>query len=129
MRGERKVFLILHQSKQQIRAWKEGIDQFLKEKLKLELHPDKSRIIPLSRGVDFVGFRNYYNYKLIRKRSIRKMERNINSFKKQKISSLKMCAIFQGWNAYAKWANTIKLRRKFAKEIYKIKLSTKSIKQ
>lgn len=28
--------------------------------------------------------------------------------------------IFQGWNAYAKWANTLGLRRKVVKRIYSI---------
>ena len=34
---------------------------------------------------------------------------------------------FEGWQAYAKWANTLKLRRKIAKEIYQIKIKNKKI--
>ena len=48
-------FVILHNSKEQIEIWKRDIDKFLKDRLKLELHRDKSKIIPLSRGIDFVG--------------------------------------------------------------------------
>ena len=73
-------FVILHKSKEQLKEWKKEIEVFLKEKLALELHPDKSRIINLSRGVDFVGFRIFYYFSLLRKRNIRNMERKIILF-------------------------------------------------
>jgi len=53
-------FIILHKSKLQLEKWKQEINEFLKKELKLELHQEKSRILPLSRGIDFVGFRNFY---------------------------------------------------------------------
>ena len=56
-------FVILHKSQEQLEKWKLDITLFLKEKLKLELHPQKSRITNLSRGIDFVGFRNFYYFK------------------------------------------------------------------
>ncbi|MFC1682443.1 RNA-directed DNA polymerase, partial [Nanoarchaeota archaeon] len=62
-------FVILHKSKEQLYNWKKEIYKFLKEKLKLELHPDKSQVISLSKGIDFVGFRNFYYFKLLRKRN------------------------------------------------------------
>src|SRR3989344_2979950 len=68
-------FVILHSSKSQLVKWKEEINNFLRKELGLELHPDKSNIYSLSQGIDFVGFRNYYYYKLLRKRNIRKMRR------------------------------------------------------
>jgi len=56
-------FVILHKSKEQLEKWKAEIDRFLRDKLKIELHPEKSKIILLSRGIDFVGFRNFYVHK------------------------------------------------------------------
>jgi len=111
-------FVILHSSKEQLRLWKAEIDKFLKEKLKLELHSEKSKIILLSRGIDFVGFRNFYYHKLLRKRNIRKMLSRIKKHKQGKISKEKLLESFQGWNAYAKWANSFKLRIEVAKNIY-----------
>jgi len=111
-------FIILHKSKSQLKIWKKQIKLFLKENLKLELHPDKSKIVSLSRGIDFVGFRNFYYYKLLRKRNIKSIENKIKSFKGNRINKEKMLEIFQGWNAYAKWANTFKLRRNIVKKIY-----------
>jgi len=111
-------FVILHKSREQLEKWKEQIDFFLKEKLKLKLHPDKSKIIPLSRGIDFVGFRNFYYHKLLRKRNIRKMLSVVSRYKNGEISKEKLLESFQGWNAYAKWANSYNLRREVVRKIY-----------
>ena len=114
-------FVILHNSKKQLEIWKEQIDKFLLQKLKLELHPDKSKVVSLSRGVDFVGFRNFYYHTLLRKRNLRKIIYKIKKYKEGEISKEKVLESFQGWNAYAKWANTLKLRRRVARKIASIK--------
>jgi|SRR3989344_370965 len=79
-------FVILHESKEQLTLWKELIDRFLRQKLKIELHPQKSKVIPLSKGIDFVGFRNFYYYRLARKRNIRKMQKKIIELENKEIS-------------------------------------------
>ncbi len=111
-------FIILHNSKKQLGLWKNEINTFLRERLKLELHPDKSKIISLSRGIDFVGFRNFYFFRLLRKRNVRKMLFKIGKYKNEEISKENLLESFQGWNAYAKWANTFKLRREIVRKIY-----------
>jgi len=113
-------FVILHNSKRQLKIWKHEINRFLGDRLKLKLHPDKSRIINLSKGIDFVGFRNFYYFKLLRKRNIKNMERKINLFNQGKISYEKLFEIFQGWNAYAKWANSYRLRKDISSKIHKL---------
>lgn len=99
-------FVILHRSKNQLGNWKKEINNFLRRKLRIELHKDKSRIIYLSHGVDFVGFRNFYKHKLLRRRNIRSMQRKTNLFNQGKISEEKFAEILQGWSAYAKWADS-----------------------
>jgi len=104
-------FIVLHENQQQLKEWRKRIEEFLKNKLKLELHPQKSRIISLSKGIDFVGFRNFYYFKLLRKRNIRNIIKKIENYAEGLILEDKMIEIFQGWNAYAKWANSYKLRK------------------
>ena len=99
-------FVLLHSSKEQLQIWQKEIEIFLNTKLKLELHPDKSKIISLSKGIDFVGFRNFYHHKLLRKRNVRNIKRKINSFNEGKINEGKFLEIWQGWSAYANWANS-----------------------
>ncbi len=110
-------FVILHNSKKQLIVWKEQINSFLKDKLKIELHPYKSRIVSLYRGVDFVGFRNFYNYKLLRKRNVSGMRRKIELYKKGFIGFESIFNSYQGWKAYAVWGNTYKLRKEIKREI------------
>ena len=102
-------FVILNESETQLKIWQIQISEFLKSRLKLELHPDKSKIIPLSRGIDFVGFRNFYYYRLLRKRNIGKIRSKIISFKNSDISYEKFVESFQGWQAYAKGSNCYNL--------------------
>ncbi len=112
-------FVVLHKSKEHLEKWKKEIKDFLNNNLKLEIHPQKSKIILLSKGIDFVGFRNYYYFRLLRKRNLKNMLIKVKEFRKEKISKEKLLEIFQGWQAYAKWADSLKIRREVVKQIYK----------
>ncbi|MEK6898588.1 MAG: reverse transcriptase/maturase family protein [Nanoarchaeota archaeon] len=50
-------FVILHESKEQLGKWKQEINTFLDERLKIELHPSKSNVLRLNSGINFLGFR------------------------------------------------------------------------
>jgi len=109
-------FVILHFHKFQLEVWKKDIIYFLKEELNLELHQEKSKIINLSRGVDFVGFRNFYYFKLLRKRSVNLMIKKCILFQNGVIHKEKFLEMIYGWSAYAKWANSyILIKNKFFK--------------
>jgi RNA-directed DNA polymerase len=112
-------FVILHRSREQLETWKNQINEFLVNELKLELHRDKSKVIPLSRGIDFVGFRNFYYFRLLRKRNIRKILLKINEFNKGEISECQLSESLQGWCAYSRWANSFNLTMKLCKKINK----------
>lgn len=110
-------FIILDKSAKQLELWKKEVDYFLISELKLQLHTQKSRVIPLSKGIDFVGFRNLNNSKLLRKRNIKSMRRKIGLFSKSLIDFSELKEIHQGWQAYARWGNTYKLREEIKMEI------------
>ena len=100
-------FVILHRSKLKLALLKYYINYFLVSKLRLELHKVKSKIIQLSRGIDFIGFRNFYYYKLLRKRNIKRMR---NAIKLNNINYDNLIESFHGWQAYARLGNTYNLR-------------------
>ncbi len=110
-------FVILHSSKSQLEIWKKDIDNFLKKELKLELHQQKSRIISLSRGIDFVGFRIFYYFRLLRKRNTKTIKDKILLLNQNKITYQKFIDSFQGWEAYARWADSSSLIKKLIKNI------------
>ncbi len=108
-------FVILHESKEQLAKWKEEINVFLREKLKIELHPSKSNVLKLSSGINFLGFRIFYHYKLIRKSNLKNFERKFNNlrilFDEEVIGREKALESLEGWLAYCSHANTYKYRK------------------
>ena len=110
-------FVILHESKEELAIGGGAIESFLLKNLKIGLHKDKTKITSLSKGIDFVGFRNFYHFKLLRKRNIRNMQRKIKLFNEDIVNYSKFFEIFQGWSAYSKWADTYKLKLKLIKRI------------
>lgn len=109
-------FVIVHNSKEKLEEYKEEINNFLKQNLKIELHPDKSRIMPLGSSITFLGFRTFYYHKLLKKSNIKKMEKKFDAIKKEYREGIadydKVYDFIEGWVAYAKNANTYKLRNK-----------------
>jgi len=96
------------------------LDYFVKYELKIKYYlryVDDFVILHKSREQleICVGFRDYWNHKLLRKRSIRRMLFTINKYKYREINSEKLLESFQGWQAYAKWADSYNLRIKLKK--------------
>jgi retron-type reverse transcriptase len=114
-------FVILHQSRIQLEEYKEKIDQFLKEKLELKLHPFKSQIIKLEKGIPFLGIRVFYHHKLLVKKNMRKFEKKMEVMKKdyqlEKIEREKVMEKYEGWIAYASHANTYKYRKRMTSKL------------
>ncbi len=114
-------FVILHNDKNMLEYYKDKINEFIRKNLLIELHPNKSKIIKLERGINFLGFRSFYYHKLLRRTNLRKTKRRIKQFKQDYDSKVidydEIYERLQGWMAYAKQANTYKLRKRLGKEI------------
>lgn len=113
-------FVILHRSRKRLVCFREKIIEFLKE-LRLEIHPCKSEIKPLQKGIQFLGYRIFYHHKLLTKRNLYKIKKNIDTqlalLRVELVSRKDVLERLQGWFGYAKWANTYKLREKIKKWI------------
>jgi retron-type reverse transcriptase len=125
-------FVILHLSAERLGYYKEQINYFIKEKLALQLHSDKSKIHPLYTGTDFLGLRIYSHHRLLKKRNIRKFRTKLelmhSEYEVKKVNYDEIYDFLEGWAAYSKYANTFKLRRKHlaqAEELFGGALSTK----
>ena len=112
-------FVILHRNKKRLENLKIKIIDFLKE-IKLDLHPDKSDIIPLQKGIAFLGYRVFYNHKLLKKRNrdyfLRKFKNYLSLYEQDMISDKELIDRLQGWFGYAQWANTYLFRRKIVEK-------------
>ena len=116
-------FVILHESKKQLEEWKALIDNFLKKELKIELHPNKSKIIRLDKGIKFLGFRVFYHHKHIIKSNIRNFEKRFNQmrflFDEGFLTREKVLDSIEGWMAYTSNGNTYKYRKNIIKSFNK----------
>ena len=105
--------VILSDSKEFLHNILCAIKIYLKEVLDLEIKSNYS-IYPVSRGIDFVGYRHFHGYKLLRKTTK-------NRFKNILIEAIKTnldinerqwcaCVSIAGWLG---WANTYKFAQKY----------------
>lgn len=108
-------FVILHQSKDILEEYQSKIELFLRERLKLTLHPEKSRILILDLGIPFLGFRLFSHHRLIQVKNIRKFSRKFaklqEQFKEGVVEQEKLVETFDGWLAYVSHANTHKYQQ------------------
>jgi len=127
-------FVILHHDKGVLSEYQRKINLFLSRNLELELHPDKSRITTLHRGICFLGFKIFYYHRLLKKSNARKMRRKLQDLKKEYcFGNVPYDIIYdsaEGWLAYAKHANAYRLRKEFAcrfEKDFPNEISTKEI--
>ena len=126
--------MILHPDKRVLEDYKSKISRFLEQELLIGLNQDKSVIKPLSRGVDFLGFRCFYHHKLLKMRNIRKFyHKELTLSEMYSVGEVNYDNIYdfiEGWVAYAKHANTYNLRQKILAEFetkFSGEISTKEI--
>ena len=69
--------VMISDSKAQLREWRSRIEEFMAEKLKLELNPKKTFIQPISHGIDFCQYRIYPDHIRLKKATALRMKRNL----------------------------------------------------
>ncbi|MBI1968980.1 hypothetical protein HYS49_03645 [Candidatus Woesearchaeota archaeon] len=110
-------FVILHESPSVLQEYLKEIGLFLCKSLALELHPEKSRIISLPRGVDFLGLRLFPHHKLLKSKNLRTFRKKFTllsaEFEKKFLNYEQIYDFLEGWIAYAKKADTHNLRKNF----------------
>ena len=93
---------------------KREIEKFL-EKDRLKLHPHKTYVLPVSTGIDHIGYRIFPTHKLLRKdnsmRFRRKFKMMMQWFTNRKLTFGKLNASVQSWLGHAKHADSFGLRK------------------
>ena len=115
--------VILHHSKKFLHWLKRKIDNYLKQELELTVK-DNWQVFPTAiRGIDFVGYRHFYGYKLLRKSTCKRFKKKMTAIKKkcdagQKITYSEWCSAnsYKGW---LKWCDSYRLSQKYIAPIQK----------
>lgn len=109
--------VILAESKEQLHEVREKMDAYLQTKLNLTLK-DNWQVFPVdARGIDFIGFRCFHGYTLLRKRTcIRFKEKMTSILRKQEAGQLISYSDFCSVNSYCGWldmCNGYRLKEKY----------------
>ena len=105
--------IILSGNKKRLHAIKDAISQYFSSHLKLSLNSKTQVYSVADRGIDFLGYRTFRNYILLRKRSAKKFKRKLRQIKQyhkkmtpQHIISSVMS--FLGWIQHCDGYNLLK---------------------
>lgn len=113
-------FMILKKKSRPLEEAKAKIERFLKERLCLSLNQDKTKIARTNKGVDFLGYKVFYFYKLIRKRNLNAFKERLLVWQRQlrekRISAKDITLRIRGWVEYARYADSYKIRKKLFKK-------------
>lgn len=74
--------VMISDSKAQLLEWRKEIEDFMAERLKLELNPKKTFIQPISHGIDFCQYRIYPDHIRLKKGTALRMKRNLKRIQK-----------------------------------------------
>ena len=122
-------FMVVSQDSSYLTNLLTPIKDFLRQELKLELHPEKVMIRKAIRGIDFLGYVIFPHHILLRKRTKRRIERKLcEKALLCKSENLPKESFMQSWNSYCgvlSHANTHKLLIKW-KQRYQIQLYVKN---
>lgn len=91
--------IILESNKFTLRLYKLHIDHYLKTKLKLKIKPNWQIFPTFVRGIDFLGYRLFGDYTLLRKKISNSIKKKINRIKKDgvKRNDLNSVMSYMGW--------------------------------
>lgn len=107
-------FCLFSNDKSELNKAKVKIELFLRDVLKLKM--SKCDLFRTTQGVDFLGYRHFKNYKLLRKRTAKRVKKRLpvilKRFKEGKISQDKFRSCVESTYGWVKWANTYNFQLK-----------------
>jgi retron-type reverse transcriptase len=107
--------VILHSDKSYLKELKDNIEDFLNTKLLLNLNP-KTRITPVDvQGVDFLGYKSFRGYCLLRKSSARKFKAKIHYIENnhERMDDLSIVSSVMSYYGWLKHCNSYNLQHKY----------------
>lgn len=106
-------FMLLADNKEILCAYLHKIEKFLRERLKLIIHPDKIIFCKLRWGVDFVGYVAYPKFNIPRGKTVKRMLVKLEKAKATEPE--KFNKSLQSYLGYLKHVNSIKISNKIRK--------------
>jgi retron-type reverse transcriptase len=113
-------FLLFHDDKAQLWAWREAIIRFL-TRLRLRLHEERAVVFPTRTGITWLGYRVFPHYRLLRRDNVKHFRRRLRQMRDDYVSGgldlAQIQASIQSWIAHASHANTYRLRQRIFADV------------
>lgn len=104
-------FILLHNDKKYLHEVAEDIKKFLDRRLELKL--SKNSVFPVGQGIDFLGYRHFKKYILLRKSTTKRVRRRLKKLpdmlKTGRITLEQFRSSLASTVGWLKWANTYNL--------------------
>jgi retron-type reverse transcriptase len=106
-------FLLFHNDKAVLREAAQAVTVFTGDALKLRL--SKCDLFPTSRGVDFLGYRHFSDYILLRKSTAKRVARRLRAMpgrlERGKVTAERCRSVLASAKGWLQWASTHNFRR------------------
>lgn len=113
-------FLLFHDDKAQLHAWKDAVQEHLAG-LRLSLNWRRSVVYPTHTGIPFLGFRLFPTHRRLRAENVRLARQRLRRYRKAyqagRMSATQFRQALVAWIAHASHGDTYQLRRKLLKDI------------
>lgn len=117
-------FVLLHESKEFLEHTISNMGIFLREKLKLDLHPRKIIMRKIHQGVDFLGYVSLPGYRILRTRTknrmIKKIHRSFTLFKLKIISLETFRQTLTSYAGILSHCDSYKLKKHIKEEVFNL---------
>lgn len=107
-------FFIFHPSKNYLKEILAKIKDFFQQELDLKLN-QKTDIFPASHGINFVGYRHFFDHRTARKQTTRRIRRGLKTiiglWRSGELRRSRLLASLISWYGYLKHADSYKIRK------------------
>lgn len=106
--------VVLNTNKKRLHDVRERVETFLRDELRLRLHPEKAHVFPARAGIDFLGYRVFRTHRLLRKSTVRRFVKRTRRYQAKRergdLSEERFVRTLRSWNAYALHGHSWRLR-------------------
>lgn len=109
--------VIMHENKEYLHELRKEIEQYLSENLHLQIKENWQVFPTCIRGIDFVGYRFFDDFTLLRKSTALRFKRKMRQiYKKKRINYTDFCSAnsYMGWLS---WCDSYRLKEKYFEPI------------
>lgn len=77
--------VLLSEERDELVAWRAEIERVLRERLLLELRADGQEPVPVRHGIDFIGWKTWWNRRLPRRQAVGNLLQRVDRFERRAV--------------------------------------------